>query len=382
MPDFRSVRLSEIGRVVTGRTPPSARPELLGDGVAFITPTDISEASIYPIVERRLSQAGEAEFRSILLPSNSVCFTSIASIGKMCLAAEPSITNQQINSIVVDQDRFDPRWVFHALRAERGRIALLASGSATPIINKTSFSAVELQAPSLSVQRRTASILGAYDELIEVNRRRIALLEEMARRLFAEWITHERVPDSADVSFNNVMLGEVADVRWGDTQTTKQSYVQDGYTAFSASGPDGYLDHYDHEGLGIVLSAIGAQCGKIWLADGRWSCIKNTIYIKAIPNRATTRVLALALSDPKFWPRRGAAQPFISQGDARRVVLRLPPLDWQQRLDQSVAPLQQHVRSLHRTNVVLAQSRDLLAPRLLSGELSASSGERELGAAA
>lgn len=132
--------------------------------------------------------------------------------------------------------------------------------------------------------------------------------------------------------WQSVVLGEVADVKWGDTQTTKASYTEDGYIAFSASGPDGFMDHFDHEGPGIVLSAIGAQCGKTWYADGAWSCIKNTIYLKGKPGVANTRFLYYATSVPDYWPRRGAAQPFISQGDARRCRLLLPPLDTQRRI--------------------------------------------------
>ena len=129
-----------------------------------------------------------------------------------------------------------------------------------------------------------------------------------------------------------VRLQDAADVKWGDTQTTKAAYKPTGFLAYSASGPDGFMDHFDHEGPGIVLSAIGAQCGKTWYANGQWSCIKNTIYLKAKPEVADTRFLFYATSAPDFWPKRGAAQPFISQGDARRCELFLPPLQTQRRI--------------------------------------------------
>jgi type I restriction enzyme, S subunit len=127
-------------------------------------------------------------------------------------------------------------------------------------------------------------------------------------------------------------LGDVADVQWGDTSTTKASYVEAGYLAYSATGPDGFLDHFDHEGQGIVLSAIGAQCGKTWFANGKWSCIKNTIVLKGHDGEVVTRFLFYATSVPDFWPKRGAAQPFISQGDARKIELAIPPLSTQRRI--------------------------------------------------
>ncbi len=129
-----------------------------------------------------------------------------------------------------------------------------------------------------------------------------------------------------------VPLKDICEISWGDTTVTKASYVAEGYPAFSASGCDGFLPYFDHEGPGIVLSAIGAQCGKIWFTQGQWSCIKNTIYIKSRSPEADTRFVFYATSDPDVWPKRGAAQPFISQTDARNVEIELPPLPVQRRI--------------------------------------------------
>ena len=129
-----------------------------------------------------------------------------------------------------------------------------------------------------------------------------------------------------------VRLKDICEVSWGDTSKTKASYVSEGYPAFSASGRDGFVSYFGHEGPGIVLSAIGAQCGKTWFTDGRWSCIKNTIYIKTRSASVDPRFVFYATSDPDVWPKRGAAQPFISQTDAQNVEIELPPLLVQRRI--------------------------------------------------
>ena len=278
----------------------------------------------------------------------------------------------------------DHRFLFYSLvhQGRSGGLHRLFTGATIKHLPREQLAKVEVQIPPLPMQASIASILVAYDDLIEINRRRIALLEEMARRLFLEWFVHERIPGGDSKDFTPVLLGEVAEIQLGDTNTTKASYVSQGYMTYSASGPDGFLDHFDHEGLGIVLSAIGAQCGKIWLADGRWSCIKNTIFLKARDKKTTTRILYLLLSREDVWPKRGAAQPFISQGDARKVPLRLPSFAVQEKFDQLVAPMLHQRRTLEAANKLLAQSRDLLLPRLISGELSASTTEGKLEAVA
>lgn len=130
-----------------------------------------------------------------------------------------------------------------------------------------------------------------------------------------------------------VPLGDIAAVSWGDTSITKASYVDAGAVAFSASGPDGFLPHAEHNGDGIVLSAIGARCGRCFFASGQWTAIKNTITITT--NQRTALDLKYYwyfLNRARTWPIRGGGQPFIGLGTAREVLVPLPPLSEQNRI--------------------------------------------------
>lgn len=123
-------------------------------------------------------------------------------------------------------------------------------------------------------------------------------------------------------------LGDVATVTWGNTSITKAQYSDEGYVAYSASGPDGRLPHFEHDGDGIVLSAIGARCGKCFLASGRWIAIKNTITITPDDRlRADVRYLYYYLNRESIWPSRGGGQPFIGLGTARELHVPLPYAD-------------------------------------------------------
>jgi type I restriction enzyme S subunit len=158
-----------------------------------------------------------------------------------------------------------------------------------------------------------------------------------------------------------VRLGEVADVNWGDTKTTKASYVGSGFLAFSASGPDGFLPWSDFDRVGIVLSAIGAACGKTWLAKGKWSCIKNTIRFFSTDPEVDTEYLYWATRDPATWPQRGSAQPFISQGDARNVEVLLPSLSEQRGIAAMLGALDDKIESNRRSIELASQLLDALA---------------------
>jgi len=235
--------------------------------------------------------------------------------------------------------------------------------------------------PPLPIQQRIASILAAYDELIENSQQRVKLLESMARTLYREWFIYFRYPGHESVplvpsSLGDIpqgwdvkKLGEIADITWGDTTVTKAAYVEKGYPAYSASGLDGKLNHYDFDRLGVVLSAIGAQCGKMWLARGKWSCIKNTIKFWAKDECVSTEFLFLAAESQDFWPKRGAAQPFISQGDARRIDILTPDLSTMNYFTVLAASLLESVAALNTQIQNLRATRDALLPRLLSGQI-------------
>ena len=249
----------------------------------------------------------------------------------------------------------------------------------------------EFYIPSLPVQQRIAEIMSTYDELIENSQRRIKIMEAIARALYCEWFVYFRFPGYESVPLVPSALGDIpqgwevkklgslADIKWGDTSTTKESYVEGGYAAYSASGLDGQLDHYDFDQMGIVLSAIGAQCGKTWLARGKWSCIKNTIRFWAKSECVSTEFLFLATAGQDFWPRRGAAQPFISQGDAERIDLLIADRVTMERFTTFASYLLDHIAALNTQIQNLRRTRDLLLPRLLSGQIDITN-QSEIGA--
>ena len=122
-------------------------------------------------------------------------------------------------------------------------------------------------------------------------------------------------------------LSDLAEINWGNTSITKSSYTSDGFVAYSASGHDGLLPEFEHERVAIIVSAIGANCGKTWLAEGKWTAIKNTITIWSNSSLLDTRYLYYITKRKNFFPTRGSAQPFISQADARAVEIEIPTIE-------------------------------------------------------
>ena len=206
---YTKIKIGDMGRVITGKTPPTKRQELYGKKHPFITPTDITDNSRIVTTERFLSEKGFQYQEQLILPKGTICFVCIASIGKMCIVTQPSFTNQQINSIIVDSNKCDNRFVYYLLRNDTRRIKLLAGGVAAPIINKSAFSEIEVTIPPLGYQSKVASILSAYDDLIENNNSRIKILEQMAQTVYDEWFVKFRFPGHSKVKMVDSELGKI-----------------------------------------------------------------------------------------------------------------------------------------------------------------------------
>lgn len=178
MSNHRRVKLSDVARIVTGATPSSKESDNWGSGAAFLTPSDMTGVDFKPTVSRRLTPKAESRLGTRLIAQKAVAVVCIgATIGKVAYISEPTITNQQINTLVPDSDVLDSLFCFYLLQPLRAELISIASGSATPILNKTAFSKVEVDLPALDEQRRISEILAALDELIEVNRRLVRDLD-------------------------------------------------------------------------------------------------------------------------------------------------------------------------------------------------------------
>ncbi len=144
-------------------------------------------------------------------------------------------------------------------------------------------------------------------------------------------------------------------VNWGNTNITKASYVPNGYPAFSASGQDGFLDKYEFDRDAIILSAIGARCGRIFFAINKWTAIKNTIVIYPEDNN-NCKFLFYYLSDEKKFPKRGGAQPFISMGDVRKIKVLLPSLTEQKEIAEILSKVDEDIE---KTDKIIRQTKNL-----------------------
>lgn len=165
---MNKVRIKELGKVVTGKTPPTKNPEYFGGNLPFLTPTDITEGRKFSSTAKTISDAGKLKFKSSLVPAGSTAFVCIASIGKISQTTADTLTNQQINT-VIPHDKTDSDYLYYLLLNNRSYVKHIAGGTASPIVNKTTFENIQLQVHDLPGQIIIGKVLSSYDNLIDNN---------------------------------------------------------------------------------------------------------------------------------------------------------------------------------------------------------------------
>ncbi|MDU7537824.1 MAG: restriction endonuclease subunit S, partial [Peptostreptococcaceae bacterium] len=161
--------IGDIGNVITGKTPSAKVEGSYGDECNFITPRDITDSPIILNTERKLSSIGINNLKKNLVCKNSIGVSCIGSnLGEVYITGENSITNQQINTVVLDESHIYP-YVYIYLKNMKNEFLNMAGGSAVPIINKTSFSEINILMPDMYILNKFVQSTTCYFERIEEN---------------------------------------------------------------------------------------------------------------------------------------------------------------------------------------------------------------------
>lgn len=141
-------KIQDLGKIVTGKTPPTKDKDNYGSDYPFITIPDMHKQIIVVRTERYISEKAKRNLENYILPPLSICVSCIATPGLVSITNQPSLTNQQINSIICN-NKFFPYFVFDSLKEIKNEIIVMASGgTATPNLNKGDFSLIKIVVPS------------------------------------------------------------------------------------------------------------------------------------------------------------------------------------------------------------------------------------------
>ena len=221
---FDIKRIGDIcQKVCSGGTPTSSNPDYYDGGIPWLNTNEVNFCNIYS-TNKTISEEGLNHSAAKYIPVNSIIVAMYGvTAGKCAVAKIPLTTNQACCNLVIDEEKAHYQYVYHFLKLQSDNLNKLANGGAQQNLNSIIIKKFKIALPSLNIQQRIASILSAYDNLIENNNKRIRLLEQMAENLYKEWFVRFRFPGHEKAEFENGLpkgwslknLFDVADVSYG-----------------------------------------------------------------------------------------------------------------------------------------------------------------------
>lgn len=384
----------------------------LGDVIELQRGYDLTEADRTPGCVPVIGSAGQNGWhdRAKAEGPGVTVGRSGASIGAVTFTKEDYWPH---NTVLYVKDFKGNEPAFVAMLLQGLNLAALNSGSAQPSLNRNFVYPIEVRLPSPPLQRRIASFLSAYDGLIEVNQRRIAILEDMARRLFDEWFVRFRYPGHEAVPLVETELGMAPEGWTPGTIADLSSFIS-----------RGLAPRYDDEASSLVINQKCIRDQSLNLSPARKQSkpippsklvIDGDILINstgvgtlgrvaqllgALPNatvdthvtivRAVEQVdlhyfgLQLLQLQPHF-ERQGigaTGQTELSRTAIADTKIIIPTSDLASRFGQIAGPLRCQAELLRNQNNKLRAARDLLLPKLISGEIDVSVAEETFAEAA
>lgn len=270
--------------------------------------------------------------------------------------------------------------------------------AAQPGLSVTKLARLRIEMPPKWYQDRVAGILSAYDNLIEVNNKRIKVLEQIAENLYKEWFVRFRFPGHEKADFEN-----------GIPKGWRRGRISEFYTTSSGGTPSRELDEYYVDGTipwiktgelqdcllidteeritevavkkssakffpkdSVLMAMYGVNIGMLAYSTMDATCNQACCVFRDKGNISTKHYLFQRLKsirDYLLLISFGAAQQNLSQDLIKRVRIVMPDEETVIRFEQKIEPLYNEIKHLLKANACLIRQRDLLLPRLMSGKL-------------
>ena len=379
MNDWKEAFLKDLSELITkGTTPTSVGGGFSSSGINFIKSESLNyEGIIDESCFVFIDEESNKKLKRSILKENDILF-SIAGIylGKIGIVKKqhlPANTNQACAIIRLKHDIVDYRFVkqYFSEKSFIFYVNTLSGQAAQPNINLTDIGKLKLILPPLHTQQRIASILGAYDELIEVNNQRIKLLEETARELYKEWFVRMRFPGYKKAKFVKGIpeewkmkkLGNVIELCYGKALKDEDRKGGD-FPVYGSSGIVGYHDTFIAKAPGIVVGRKGNVGSIFWVTENFYP-IDTAFFVKTSLSLYYVHFNLLTQN----FIEGDAAVPGLNRNQAYSNFILIPKNDLLNQFDKIIKPIFEQLNNLQQQNAQLRQVRDRLLPRLVSGKL-------------
>ena len=388
--------------ISSGGTPSRKRPDFYtddSDGHLWVKSKELLDRSIQD-TEEKITDEGLNNSSAKYFPADTVLIAMYgANVCQLGWLKRPATANQAVCGLVVNKEIAFSRFVFYALLQTRDALAAKAQGAAQQNLNQGLIREFRIPSPPLPTQRKIAAILSAYDDLIENNLRRIKILEEMAQNLYREWFVKFRFPGHQHARFTDSPVGRIPEGWEVKTLGQLADQIREGVNPDTVDPETPYfgLEHLPRKSISlaewglasevqstkllfkkgdILFGKIRPYFHKVGVAPLPGVCSSDTIVIR--PRAAVWFGLVLGCT---------SSVEFVEYATATSQGTKMPRANWDVLVKYQIPTPHQPIlgqfnefmseivcqlRNFVFRNTTLRRTRDLLLPRLISGEVDVS----------
>lgn len=405
MDEWKPYKLDHLGFVGRGRSRhrPRNDPILYGGDYPFFQTGDVKAAELYlHEYSATYNDAGLAQ--SKMWEPNTLCITIAANIAESAILSIPGCFPDSVVGFVADPDLADTKFVKYKLDTLKLAMQSASLGTTQDNLSLDKLLRFDFLVPPLPTQQRIAAILSSYDDLIENNTRRIAILEEMARRLYEEWFVHFRFPGHEEVEFADDLPAGWRKVGLGELVMEKRDAINP--DAIDPETPYVGLEHIPRRSITMrEWSAVSSvQSTKLSFVEndilfGKIRPYFHKVALAPMEGVASSDTIILRAFEPEHMPLAlccASSDAFVDHATQTSNGTKMPRANWKvlsqypvyladpqtmKRFSAFLLPLLQKLKMMNRQNGNLRAQRNLLLPKLVSGEIDVSEAENAMEAA-
>lgn len=376
---MRQVKLKDITtKIGSGATPSGGKQSYKTTGIALIRSLNVFDLNFSYDELAYINDEQAKKLNNVTIePDDILLNITGASVARCCILPKnllPARVNQHVSIIRINKGLANPYFIQYLLVSPyyKQKLLSIAQGGATrEALTKESIENFEITIPnSKKSQDKIANILLNYDKLIENNNKRIKILEEMAQKIYKEWFVDFKFPNHETVTFKQTDLGsEVMPIKG---KNITKAIIKKGNVPVVAGGiePAYYHNIPNTVAPVITVSASGANAGyinlyyqDIWASDCSYIDTTMTPYVYYY-------YLLLKYNQIKVTNmQRGAAQPHVYPQDLAQLKIKIPEENIIREFNKIITPFFSEISNFSLKNQTLKQTRDILLPRLISGEI-------------
>jgi type I restriction enzyme S subunit len=364
--------------------------EYESEGIPVVMPKDIADGRISGASVARVSEQTANRLQRHKLKPQSIVLPRRGEVTKRAFIRDEQegwLCGTGCLKIELDGRHLVPAYLYYFMEQEHVTKWLLQHAVGTTMLNLSAgiVSALPIRYPTPDVQRAIADNLATYDDLIENNRRRMALLEESARLLYREWFVRLRFPgyehtlvvDGVPQGWSITNFGSVVtnfDRLRKPLSILEREQREGEFPYHGAAGILSHIDGFLFDGRYLLIGEDGtvqtsAGNPMLQLVEGRF-WVSNHAHVVQGATVSTEFLYCLLADYPIQGHVTGVAQPKITQANLNRIPVMVPSESLQTVFQEFAATIFNQRFSLQSQNQKLRAARDLLLPRLMSGELA------------